>query len=134
MQCCRVPPDQFVTEHGKRTRARANDKSGSRFIKFGCRFAVEADQNPFWYSMRSLPLIHEVCRRRSTLEKNVGSVDQYVRIVVGLALLAFAFQDGLSIQGWHWAGLVGLVLLVTAFFKSCPLYSALGLSTCPVRQ
>ncbi|MET4222086.1 hypothetical protein ABIB00_007322 [Bradyrhizobium sp. LB14.3] len=65
---------------------------------------------------------------------NVGTIDQYVRIVAGLALVAFALQDGLSIQGWHWAGLVGLVLLVTAFFKSCPLYSALGFSTCAVRQ
>jgi hypothetical protein len=65
---------------------------------------------------------------------NVGILDQYVRIVVGLALFAFAFQDGLSIQGWHWVGLIGLVLLATAFFRSCPLYQALGISTCPVRQ
>jgi Protein of unknown function (DUF2892) len=65
---------------------------------------------------------------------NVGIVDQYARIVVGLALVAFTFQDGLSVEGWHWAGLIGLVLLVTAFFRSCPLYQALGMSTCPVRQ
>ena len=65
---------------------------------------------------------------------NVGTVDQYVRIVVGLALVAFAFQDGLSIQGWHWVGLIGLVFLVTAFFRSCPIYRALGISTCEVRQ
>jgi hypothetical protein len=65
---------------------------------------------------------------------NVGMLDQYVRIVVGLALFAFAFQDGLSIQGWHWVGLIGLVLLATAFFRSCPIYQALGISTCPVRQ
>ena len=30
---------------------------------------------------------------------NVGTIDQYVRIVVGLALVAYALQDGLSIQG-----------------------------------
>jgi Inner membrane protein YgaP-like, transmembrane domain len=65
---------------------------------------------------------------------NVGIVDQYVRIVVGLALVAFVFQDGLSIEGWHWAGLVGLVLLLTAFFRNCPIYSVLGFTTCPVRQ
>jgi len=65
---------------------------------------------------------------------NVGTIDQYVRIIVGLALVAYAFQDGLSIQGWHWFGLIGLVLVVTAFFKSCPLYTLLGLSTCSVRQ
>jgi len=65
---------------------------------------------------------------------NVGTIDQYIRIVVGLALFAFAFRDGLSIQGWHWVGLIGLVLLVTAFFRSCPLYTALRLSTCEVRN
>jgi hypothetical protein len=65
---------------------------------------------------------------------NVGTIDQYARIVVGLALFAFAFQDGLPFQGWHWIGLIGLVLLVTAFFRSCPLYVALGLSTCEVRN
>ena len=51
---------------------------------------------------------------------NVGTLDQYIRIVLGLALIAYAFQDGLAIQGWHWAGLVGLVPLVTAFFKTLP--------------
>ena len=61
-------------------------------------------------------------------------LSQYVRIVVGLALVAYAFQDGLSIQGWHWVGLIGLVPLVTAFFKSCPLYTILGYSSCNVRQ
>jgi hypothetical protein len=65
---------------------------------------------------------------------NVGTLDQYIRIALGLALIAYAFQDGLAIQGWHWAGLVGVVPLVTAFFKRCPLYSALGISSCPVRQ
>lgn len=65
---------------------------------------------------------------------NVGTVDQYVRIVMGLMLVAFAFQDGLSIQGWHWAGLIGLVLLATAFLNRCPLYRVLGISTREARQ
>ena len=65
---------------------------------------------------------------------NVGTLDQYVRIVVGLALVAYALQDGLSIQGWHWAGLIGLVPLATAFFKSCPLYTIFGYSTRSARQ
>ncbi len=65
---------------------------------------------------------------------NVGTIDQYARIVVGLALVGYALQDGLAIQGWHWVGLIGLVLLVTAFFKSCPLYTVFGYSSCQVRQ
>ena len=68
------------------------------------------------------------------MQVNVGTIDQYLRMVLGLALVAFALQDGLSIQGWHWAGLIGLVPLVTAFFKSCPLYTAFGLSSRTVRQ
>jgi hypothetical protein len=51
---------------------------------------------------------------------NVGTIDQYIRIVVGLALVAFVLQDGLPIQGWYWAGLIGLMLLVTVFFRSWP--------------
>jgi hypothetical protein len=64
---------------------------------------------------------------------NIGTLDQYVRIVLGLALIAFAFQDGLAIEGWHWIGLFGLVPLVTAF-RTCPLYAALGISSCAARQ
>ena len=62
---------------------------------------------------------------------NVGTLDQYIRIVLGLALIAYAFQDGLAIQGWHWAGLVGVVPLVTAFFKSCPLIAPWGSQAAP---
>ena len=65
---------------------------------------------------------------------NMGTIDQYVRIVLGLALIAYALQDGLAIQGWRWVGLLGVVPLVTAFFKSCPLYTVLGISSRTVRQ
>jgi hypothetical protein len=46
-----------------------------------------------------------------TPRREMSVVDQYARIVLGLELVAFAFQDGLSIQGWHWVGLAGFVLL-----------------------
>jgi hypothetical protein len=64
---------------------------------------------------------------------NVGGVDRILRIVVGLALIAWFFMD----QGtgfWHWAKLIGIVPLATGLMSSCPLYSILGLSTCPVKR
>ncbi|MEY3309704.1 MAG: hypothetical protein RLZZ413_3742 [Pseudomonadota bacterium] len=64
---------------------------------------------------------------------NVGGVDRVLRIVVGLALIAWFFVD----QGtgfWHWAKLIGIVPLATGLMSSCPLYSILGLSTCPVKR
>jgi drug/metabolite transporter (DMT)-like permease len=64
---------------------------------------------------------------------NVGGIDRILRIVVGLALIAWFFMD----QGtgfWHWAKLIGIVPLATGLMSSCPLYSILGLSTCPVKR
>ena len=64
---------------------------------------------------------------------NVGGFDRILRIVVGLALIVWFFVD----QGtgfWHWAKLIGIVPLATGLMSSCPLYSILGLSTCPVKR
>lgn len=65
--------------------------------------------------------------------KNVGSVDRILRIVLGLVLLAgFFFWPGES--GYRWWMLIGVVPLVTALMGSCPAYSILGLSTCPMKK
>jgi hypothetical protein len=64
---------------------------------------------------------------------NVGGFDRILRIVVGLALIVWFFMD----QGtgfWHWAKLIGIVPLATGLMSSCPLYSILGLNTCPVKR
>jgi hypothetical protein len=65
---------------------------------------------------------------------NVGVVDRAVRIVVGLALIAFALGYLAPGTGYNWLGWIGVVPLLTAAVGSCPLYSALGLSTCPVAR
>lgn len=61
------------------------------------------------------------------LPKNVGSIDRALRVVLGLGLLAIVFVGPKTPWGW-----VGLVPLVTAFVGSCPLYTLLGLRTCPL--
>ena len=64
------------------------------------------------------------------MNKNVGTIDRGLRIVVGLALLAFAF--GLIGKGspYAWLGWIGVVPLLTAVFSFCPLYPMLGINTC----
>ena len=63
------------------------------------------------------------------MEANVGGVDRGVRIVAGLVLLSLVFVlEGNA----RWWGLIGLVPLGTALMGFCPLYTILGLSTCPV--
>jgi hypothetical protein len=63
------------------------------------------------------------------MSENVGSLDRIVRVVIGLVLIAYAIPVGFPVTGWNWVGWIGVVLLVTAIFALCPLYSVLGLST-----
>jgi hypothetical protein len=65
------------------------------------------------------------------MSKNVGGVDKVLRIVVGLALLAFAVT-GIPATGYNWLGWIGVVPLATALLGWCPAYTLLGLSTCPL--
>jgi hypothetical protein len=63
------------------------------------------------------------------MQKNVGNVDRVIRVILGLGLLSFALIGEGPMRWW---GLVGLVPLLTAAIGTCPLYSLLGLSTCPL--
>lgn len=64
----------------------------------------------------------------TAMAKNVGIVDQWLRIVLGVALIAVIFLiDG----PWRWLGLIGIIPLATAFLRWCPLYTLLGIDTCP---
>jgi Inner membrane protein YgaP-like, transmembrane domain len=60
---------------------------------------------------------------------NVGIFDRIARIVVGLALIAFALGYLAPGTGWNWVGWIGVVPILTAVFGSCPAYSLFGLST-----
>lgn len=66
------------------------------------------------------------------MTKNVGGIDRILRIVVGLALLAYAIL--LPQTGWNWVGWIGVVPLLTGLFNFCPVYTLLGVSTCPVKS
>lgn len=62
------------------------------------------------------------------MKANVGGVDKLLRIVVGVALIAWAATGG-PVWGW-----IGVVPLLTGVFNFCPLYAALGMSTCKTRS
>ena len=68
------------------------------------------------------------------MTSNVGMIDRVVRIVVGLLLIAYAIPIGFAPSGWNWVGWIGIIPLVTGLFGICPLYSLLGISTCPLRR
>jgi hypothetical protein len=65
---------------------------------------------------------------------NVGTIDRIVRVIVGIVLIAFALGFVGPTTGWNWVGWIGIIPLATGAVGSCPLYSVLGLSTCPMKK
>lgn len=57
------------------------------------------------------------------MKKNVGSIDQTVRIIIGLAIgiVGFIYNS--------WWGLLGLVPIATASINFCPIYTFFGIKT-----
>jgi hypothetical protein len=60
------------------------------------------------------------------LKKNIGSADRVFRILLGLGLISLVFVGPHTAWGW-----IGVIPLFTALFGTCPLYSLIGISTCP---
>jgi len=58
--------------------------------------------------------------------RNVGGVDRWLRIAVGLVLIAGAFV----VPGaWRWIAAPGTILIVTAVVRFCPAYWLLRIRT-----
>ncbi|GBG01724.1 membrane protein [Azospira sp. I13] len=62
------------------------------------------------------------------MKANVGGIDKILRIVAGLALVAWAIMGG---PVWAW---IGVVPLATGFMGWCPAYTLLGANTCPMKK
>jgi hypothetical protein len=60
---------------------------------------------------------------------NVGILDRAIRIIAGLALIAFAYTDQLG--AWAW---IGVIPLVTGIAGWCPAYKLLGINTCAIKK
>ena len=68
------------------------------------------------------------------MKKNVGSIDRIIRLVVALVIVGLLLTKTVTISS-----VLGIVLTIvavifggTALVSFCPLYSLVGLSTCPV--
>jgi len=60
------------------------------------------------------------------MKQNVGNVDRWIRIILGVVLLSLlVFLNGPI----RWIGLIGLIPLVTGVIDFCPIYALLGVST-----
>jgi hypothetical protein len=63
------------------------------------------------------------------MKLNVGGLDRGLRVIVGLGLIAATATGTIGLWGW-----IGVVPLLTGAVGMCPLYSIIGLNTCPTKQ
>ncbi|RYF43616.1 MAG: DUF2892 domain-containing protein [Comamonadaceae bacterium] len=63
------------------------------------------------------------------MKVNEGVVDRGLRVVAGLVLIGLAATG--TVGAW---GYIGLIPLVTGAVGMCPVYSLLGINTCPTRR
>ncbi|HRK85003.1 MAG TPA: DUF2892 domain-containing protein [Alcaligenes faecalis] len=61
------------------------------------------------------------------MKSNVGDIDRTLRILIGLVLIGLAATGTVGWWGW-----LGIIPLATGLFGTCPLYSLLGMSSCPL--
>lgn len=63
------------------------------------------------------------------MKTNEGGLDRMLRIVAGLALLGLMAAGTIGWWGW-----LGVVPLATGLIGWCPVYTLLGLNTCPMKS
>ena len=63
------------------------------------------------------------------MKTNEGTLDRALRIAAGLILLALTLTGTIGLWGW-----IGVVPLLTGAVGICPLYSVLGIRTCPAKS
>jgi hypothetical protein len=65
----------------------------------------------------------------SLLSVNEHPAERIGRVVLGVALVAMAAMGTIGMWGY-----IGIVPLLTGALGNCPIYSVLGISTCPIRK
>jgi hypothetical protein len=63
------------------------------------------------------------------MKTNEGTIDRAMRVIAGLVLIGLTLTGNIGVWGW-----IGIVPLATGALGWCPLYSMLGLNTCPMKR
>lgn len=68
------------------------------------------------------------------MEKNVGTVDMIIRLLIAIALGYIGFFENPIVSAGTSQNIIKIVAflpLLTGLMRFCPLYKLIGLSTCP---
>jgi hypothetical protein len=68
------------------------------------------------------------------MKKNMGMIDRVTRAAIAVVLIGFTLNGDITGTGSIVAYTAAFVLLMTSIVSICPLYSLLGISTCPAKK
>ncbi|MGE4500675.1 MAG: DUF2892 domain-containing protein [Hydrogenovibrio sp.] len=60
---------------------------------------------------------------------NIGTLDRWLRIIIGAVLIVLAATDVLGLWAY-----IGIIPLATGIIRWCPIYTLLGIQTCPLHE
>jgi hypothetical protein len=66
--------------------------------------------------------------KENCMKTNEGGLDRAMHVAAGLALIGLAATGTVGLWGY-----IGVVPLLTGAVGWCPVYTLLGISTCPAR-
>ena len=63
------------------------------------------------------------------MKTNEGAIDRSLRVILGLVLIGLAATETIGLWGY-----IGIIPLITGAVGMCPIYSLLGINTCPASR
>ena len=63
-----------------------------------------------------------------SMKNSEGTIDRALRVIAGLVLIALTLTGTIGVWGW-----IGVVPVLTGLLGWCPVYTLLGLNTCPMK-
>jgi len=60
------------------------------------------------------------------MKTNEGTIDRSLRVILGLVLIGLAATGTVGLWGY-----IGVIPLITGAIGMCPIYSLLGINSCP---
>lgn len=70
----------------------------------------------------------------NVMKKNMGNADRIIRTIIAAVLLLLFFTNKVSGTLGYVALGASIVFLLTSVISFCPLYSLIGINTCPNKK
>lgn len=68
------------------------------------------------------------------MKNNMGNTDRIIRVLIAAVIAVLFINNTITGIFAYILLAIGVIFLLTSLIGSCPLYSLLGINTCPVKK